>query len=125
VSKREFEAPEEFKHRGQLNEDLQGAAGDRSPRGDDDQGVLRATRAEGDHSDDHGDVPEHGSRVREEEPAVTVEDTEAPGGGDEEPGTGEQNADEEDGKFALFAVEAGRDCVDEPGRCEHAEKHEE
>jgi len=125
VSEGEFEATEKFEDGGKLDEDLEGAADDRGPGGDDDEGVLGSAGAEGDHASDHGEVPENGRGVREEELAVAVQDAEAPGGGDEESCAREEDANEKDGEFALFAVEAGSDGVDEPWRGEHTEQDQE
>jgi hypothetical protein len=55
---------------------------------------------------------------------MAVEHAKAPCGGDEQTGSREQNAHEENGKFALFAVKAGSDGIDQPGRSEDAEKHD-
>jgi len=125
IRKRKFEAAEKFEDGGKLDKDLQRTAYNRSPRGDDDERVLRAACTKGDHAGDHGDVPENGRGVGEKEFSVAVEDAEAPGGGHEESCAGEKDADENDGEFALFTVKAGGDGVDEPGRGEDAEKDEE
>jgi len=104
---------------------LQGAADHGGPCGDYYQGILRATFAEGDHAGNHGDVPKNWSGVGDEEFAVAVEDAEAPGGSDEKACAGKEDAHEEDGEFAFFAVEAGSDGVDEPGSGEDAEKNKD
>lgn len=86
---------------------------------------MIAAFTEGDHADDHGDVPEHRSGVGEEEFAVAVEDTEAPGGGDEKSGTGKKDADKKNGEFAFLAVKAGSDGIDEPGSGENPKHNED
>ena len=121
----EFQAAEKLEDHGQLHGDLEGATNNRGPGRDDDEGVLRAARPEGDHAGDHGDVPEHGRGVGDEKFAMAVEDAEAPGGSDEQACAGKEDADEEDGELALLAVEAGGDGVDEPGGGENTEENEE
>ena len=108
-----------------MHADLQRAANYGSPGGDDDEGILRATFAEGDHAGNHGDVPEDGSGVGDEKFAVAIEDAETPRGGDEQTCAGKKDADEEDGEVAFFAVETGGDGVDEPRRGENTEEDEE
>ena len=84
MRQRKFQAAENFQNRGKLNGDLQRTADNRGPCGDDDKRALRAASAEGEHSGDHGDVPEDRGGVREEKFAVTVENAETPRGGNEQ-----------------------------------------
>ena len=103
---------------------MQGAANDRGPGGDHNQRVLRAAGAKGEHAGDHGNVPKDGRGVGKKKFAVAIEHAEAPGGGDKQTGTGEENADEENGEFALFTVKAGGDGINEPRRGENTEQDE-
>ena len=107
-----------------MDGNLKCTTNDGRPGGDDDERVLRTTCAEGEHAGDHGDVPQNRSGVGDEKLAVTVENAEAPSGPNEEAGAGKEDADKENGEFALFAVEAGSDGVNEPGSGENAEKDE-
>lgn len=115
---------EKLEDHGKLHGDLQEAAGDGSPSGDNYKRVLRAAGAEGDHARDHGDIPEDGCRIGDEELAVTVENTEAPSGSNKEAGAGEEDAHEKDGKFAFFAAESRGDGFNQPRSGENTEKYE-
>src|SRR5208337_1703036 len=123
VSEGKLQAPKKLEHHGELHGDLQGAADDRSPRGDDHERILRAAGTKGDHAGDHGDVPENRGRVGKEEFAVAVQDTKAPGGADEQARAGKEYAHKENGELALFTMEAGGDGVNQPRGGENAEKH--
>ncbi len=120
----ELQSTEKFEDRGKLDGDLECTANDRGPSGEDDKGVLRAAGAKGDHARDHGDVPEDGRGVGDEELAVAVENTEAPGGSDEEAGAREEDAHKENGELAFFTVETWGDGFNQPRSREHSEKNE-
>jgi hypothetical protein len=55
---------------------------------------------------------------------MAVEDAEAPGGEDEEPGAGKEDTDEIDRQLALCPFEAGSDQIDQQRRGQNAEKNE-
>ena len=70
------------------------------------------------------EVPHHWRGVRQEELAVAVQDPEAPGRQHEESGAGEEDPHQADGQFALGALEARRDEVDEERRRQDAKEHQ-
>ena len=45
---------------------------------------------------------------------MTVEDAKAPGGSDQQARARKENPYQEDGEFALFTVETGRNGLDQP-----------
>jgi hypothetical protein len=117
--------PEEAEDDGQLNSELQRAA-DHGSVGDDacERGVIDGVpmQVEG---DDDGDVPDNGRRVGEEELAMRVQNTEAPGGEDQQADAREEDADELDGEVARRSFEARGDEGDENGRKDDAESDED
>ena len=56
---------------------------------------------------------------------MAVQHTEAPGGRDQDPGAGKQDAHEPDGKIPLRPLEARRDEIDEHRRGRDAKQHED
>src|SRR5208283_2200362 len=57
MGERDVQSAEKLEDHGELHGHLQCTADDGSPSSDDDEGVLRAAGAKGDHAGDHGDVP--------------------------------------------------------------------
>ena len=81
---------------------------------------LRVPAAAPQERGDHGDVPDYGGGVGEQEAAMAVENSQAPRGEDEHGRAGKKNLHEVDGEQALVAMKAGGNEIDEPGRGEDA-----
>src|SRR5262249_43161460 len=63
--------------------------------------------------------------VGEEKLAMTVENAKTPSGGHQKSRARKKNANEENGEFAFFAMEAGGDGVDQPRSGEHTQENQE
>ena len=107
-----------------LHEELQRAADDRSPGKRHGKARQRRARAEHDERRDHRGVPHHAAGVREQEPSVAVQHTQAPRGQREQSGARKQDADDVDRQLALLAPETRRDDRDEKRRGDDADEHE-
>jgi hypothetical protein len=73
-------------------------------------------RPERDHPRDLREVPEHGRRVRQEEPAVRIEHAERPRRQDEQARHWKEDAYEGDGRLVPGLVEARGEQERQPGR---------
>src|SRR6266550_5386903 len=71
----------------------------------------------------HRQIPEHWRGVRHKKAPVTVEDSQAPGGEDEQSRSREKDSSELDRQLPLLTGKAVRDDGDEPRRCEDAQGH--
>ena len=97
-------APEQAPDGGELDEELEHAADQHAPgqrRGELGLGGVVDEQRGGDDGRDLGRVPHHRRHVGEEEPAVAVEDAEAPGRQHEEADAGGDDPDEVDGELEL------------------------
>ena len=109
---------------GQLHDELQRGADNRSPGEDQREPRKRRAGAEREERGNHRDVPDNAARVGEQEAPVAVQDAEAPGRHGKEPGAGKQHAHDPDRQLALVAVEPGRDRGDQQRRRHDADEHE-
>jgi hypothetical protein len=107
-----------------LNRKLENAAEDRGPREIHYKLRLRRMPAEEHSSGDHSHVHRDRSRVGEKESPVAVEDSEAPGTHDEHSGAWEEDPDQMDCQFAVFACKTGDDKIDQQRRREDANQDE-
>jgi len=73
---------------------------------------------------DNRDVPQNRCGVREKEFAMAVEYAEAPCRKNQQRRAREKDPHQTNRQQTLFAMEAGRDDVDQPGRGEHADQHQ-
>ena len=108
---------------GPLHEDLQQAPRDARPRRRNRQFGHRAAGAEGQQCADDGKVPRDWRGVTQEEPAMAVEDAEAPGREYEESRTRKEDPDEQDGERTLVAGKPRGNQGHQQRGGDHADHH--
>src|SRR6185437_8151969 len=112
-------------HPRELNEKLQAAPHNRSPREIDGQLVLRGEAAEGDKRRDHRDIQSDGSGIGEQKAVMAIEDAQAPRAHHQQTGAREQNPNDMDSKLAFLSTESRGNDVDEKRREQDAQNNQD
>ncbi len=111
---------EDRQDRRELDAELERTADHRRDTEIDRQFRKGTTRSEEPEGRNHRGVPHDGRRIRDEEPAVAVQDAETPGRNHQETGARKEDAHQRGRQRALGTAEAGRDHADEQRRQQHA-----